>query len=595
VTLKEYFHHKIITSTLFAVLLIGIFCFANYAEAASLYFTSSSNNVTVGSLVTINLLVNTQGKTINNTEATIQFSNDLLDIVSIKGTLFSLWVENPSFSNSSGRISFNGGIPDPGYNGSSKILTIIAKAKKAGTASFVIGDAAVRENDGLGTDILTGQSPISFNITSNTPEPEVAKPTPLTPVTTPVPVTNPVITTPGTKEDATNPPTTIGNVGNPATISSATYNNQDSWYIAKDGNINWNLPSQASAVQTLIDHNPDSTPVVKYNSRILSKNLSDLDDGVWYFHLRYLLNNKWSAISHYKIQIDTTPPFGLAILPVKTGDCMTGLKISANDAVSGVDYYHISIDNQPVIKILASNSNDVISLSQLTPGNHQVLVTAFDKAGNKSDFNTSVNIDKLSAPTINSLSDNIYVGETLKISGESVANTSLKLVIASESGLFETSDLVTDELGKFSFESKPLTETGNYRISVYAVGCSLENNSLPAEINVEVKNSTSSLQLGAGTPSKTDYSLLFNLVKLIIILILLFGWYKYVVIKTKLLVVSKRARRLSISALLEKADKDLSVLERARKKHNLTRNEEKSLISLKKIISDIDDINKAKK
>ena len=96
-------------------------------------------------------------KSINNGEATIQFPVDMLEVVSVtKGSsIFTLWVEEPKFSNTTGKISFNGGVPTPGFTGASGyIATVTFKAKKQGTASIIFSDGAVRENDGLGTDIL---------------------------------------------------------------------------------------------------------------------------------------------------------------------------------------------------------------------------------------------------------------------------------------------------------------------------------------------------------------------------------------------------------------------------------------------------------
>ncbi len=100
--------------------------------------------------------------------------------ISTGGSIFSLWVEQPSFSNKDGIISFNGGVPNPGYKGASgKILTVVFQAKSVGTANLGFNSSAIRENDGLGTDVFTGGNKLSVNITKEIPkvvEPEVKKP-----------------------------------------------------------------------------------------------------------------------------------------------------------------------------------------------------------------------------------------------------------------------------------------------------------------------------------------------------------------------------------------------------------------------------------
>ena len=111
--------------------------------------------------------VDTLGKAINNVESIIQFPSDLLEVISLdsNSSIFSIWAEQPNFSNNAGRITFNGGIPNPGFQGSAgKILSIIFKTKKAGIASVIFSNSAVRENDGLGTDILNERFGSNINI-----------------------------------------------------------------------------------------------------------------------------------------------------------------------------------------------------------------------------------------------------------------------------------------------------------------------------------------------------------------------------------------------------------------------------------------------
>lgn len=589
-------YYKLNLSLIFILVLGLSFLVANRAEAATLSLTSSNNKVTVGSLITVNLFVNTQGKTINNAEASIQYSNDLVDVISVKGSLFSLWVESPSFSNANGLISFNGGIPDPGYNGGGgKILTIVAKAKKAGNASFLFSDAAVRENDGLGTDILNGQSPINIVIASIIESENKVNPTTDTNATNSNNITPPTTSnTANTNNSTTNQ--VAENKLSPVAISSPIYSNSESWYSAKDGVVSWSLPSQASAVQTLIDHNPYSTPTIKYSSPILSKNLSNLNEGTWYFHLRYLLNNNWSKISHFKIQIDSTPPQDLNILAEKDNNqCINGLKFSANDLVSGLDYYDVSIDDEAALHILATGPTNTIPWSQYKVGNHRIVAMAYDKAGNKSETFTEIKVDKLEAPVFDSWSNIINTGEKLNISGKSIyAHAPLKLTIESQSGVINSFDVISDESGNFSFASEVFSKAGNYKISIYALGCSEDINSLPTSTDITVKPLTDSQKLSTNS-NESKTLRLWNILKVILFLILLFGWYKYIVLKVHSILLKKKAKRSSMFILLEKANKELIVLEKTKKKKSLTRGEEKSLDNLRKTISDINDIYTNKK
>jgi hypothetical protein len=164
------------------------------ALASMLYFSPSSGNQTAGNILNVSVYVNTQGKAINNAEASIRFPTALLEVVSISksGSIFTLWVEEPRFSNSAGTISFNGGLPTPGFTGSAgRVVTIAFRVKSAGSASLLFTSGAVRANDGLGTDVLSSMGTATFTI-SPAPVIPVPEPTPI-PVPSPTVVDEPIV------------------------------------------------------------------------------------------------------------------------------------------------------------------------------------------------------------------------------------------------------------------------------------------------------------------------------------------------------------------------------------------------------------------
>ena len=70
--------------------LFGIFLFvlstlffASSASAATLSMKNSATSIKVGDTITLGVYVNTQGKSINNAEASIKFSNNLIDVMYI--------------------------------------------------------------------------------------------------------------------------------------------------------------------------------------------------------------------------------------------------------------------------------------------------------------------------------------------------------------------------------------------------------------------------------------------------------------------------------------------------------------------------------
>jgi len=166
----------------FLVLLstISIFLCPRPTDAASLNLRSSIAEISVGKNFIVTVSLDTQGETINNAEATLKFPTDLVKAVSVStgASPLSLWVESPVISNTAGTISFNGGVPNPGYTGRGQLIAVTFRAQKSGRASFSLGSTAVRANDGLGTNILSSATGASVSIIAAPAEPEVIKPEP---------------------------------------------------------------------------------------------------------------------------------------------------------------------------------------------------------------------------------------------------------------------------------------------------------------------------------------------------------------------------------------------------------------------------------
>ena len=97
--------------------------------------------------------------------------------------------------------------------------------------------------------------------------------------------------------------------------------------------------------------------------------------------------------------IDGTPPTDVTIAanPVSwTKNSPVQLTFSANDAVSGIDHYELSLNGGAYFTAASPYDWDV---SALATGTYPAWVTAFDKAGNFASASTTVYIDK-TAPTL---------------------------------------------------------------------------------------------------------------------------------------------------------------------------------------------------
>ena len=134
---------------------------------ASIYVGAPTGHYKVGETFSLSVRVNTYGNSINAVSANVLFSNDTLNLLSVSKTpsIVKFWVEDPSYSNSSGSATFQGVIPNPGYLGNGgQIVTLVFRAKAVGPASLSISSGSVLANDGQGTEIGSQFTGTNFSI-----------------------------------------------------------------------------------------------------------------------------------------------------------------------------------------------------------------------------------------------------------------------------------------------------------------------------------------------------------------------------------------------------------------------------------------------
>lgn len=364
---------------LIITLLFAALSWSVEAHAATMSIVPSTTSVEVGDLVTARIVTNSQGVAINNAEATLRFPSDILSVMSVSkaGSIFSLWVEEPAFSNAAGTVSYNGGVPTPGFTGSTgTILTVTFMAKQAGTATLSLADGAVRANDGSGTDVLSGSSGTQITVVS------APKAVPGTPSTVP---------------EEPSAPDVVSDIA----VSSPTHPDQDAWYANPNPTVRWVLGT-AESVQLIVDRSASAQPAVTYTPPIVEKTVTDLADGTWYFRIRAKERGVWTTVSSYRLNIDTeVPTIDTSSISYDASTGMVGIQADAHDAVSGISGYDILIDDA----VAAHAAGDAFAKGAYRfaygkPGTHDVTLVAIDAAGNRAEVSGSIVVpaSSLAAP-----------------------------------------------------------------------------------------------------------------------------------------------------------------------------------------------------
>jgi len=322
-----------------------------FAQTASFYLSSSKGSYRVGESFSVDVLVEVEGISINAAQATLYFPNDKLKVlgVSKKNSIFTLWVQEPSFSNQKGTITFLGGLPSPGYYGQNgKIISIFFQAKKEGEARVFFTAGKILANDPVGTDIFSAGREENFTILAGEPIQPGGKP-PL-------------------------PEVGIEDEEAPEPFETLSVNNEG----------------------------------------------------------------------------DSTNPSPL-------------LYFETTDKTSGISYYEVEIEDETFLVKIGENLP--WRLPKEEPGDYQVFIRAFDKAGNFTEGNIRFKIESITVPKIANCPENFKAGEeVLYISGNTLAKSNVILSLEKDGNIIKTWEASSDDNGDFSLAKEDLFPSGNYKI-----------------------------------------------------------------------------------------------------------------------------------
>ena len=468
------------------------------AEAATFYFSPSSGSHAVGTTFSVSIYVSSADQAMNAASGVISFPQDKLEATSLSktGSIFTLWVQEPSFSNSAGTINFEGIVLNPGFTGAAgKIITINFRAKAAGSALVNFSSGSVLANDGKGTNILTSLGNAQFSLGYVGP-------------------TVPEATTPSAVSGAPSAPQ----------ISSPTHPDPNKWYAKKDAKFTWSLPSDVTSVRLLVGKIPAAIPTVVYTPAINEKEVTNLDDGIWYFHVQLRNASGWGEISHFRFQIDTQPPEPFEIKFVdgkETTHPQPTLAFETTDEMSRIDYYEVKIDQEPPIKIKKIEYKMPVQ----TLGKHTVIVKAVDKAGNYTLAMTEINVLPIEAPIITDYPRELLPGSILSIKGTALPEVTIRVYIQKDEKEIKTGETKSDKEGRWTYIEVEPVEKGIYEVWAEAIDSSGAKNRSLEKVTILV-SPPAFIRIGK---LAIDYLMtIITLLVLILILVLgvIWSWQK---------------------------------------------------------------------
>lgn len=526
--------------------------FAPSAQAATLFLSPASGSYAVGKTFTVNVMVSSPDQAANAYSGAISYPTDKLEMIGIgkAGSIVSLWVQEPSYS--AGRANFEGVTFNPGYKGGAgRMVTLSFKAKAAGIAAVRFSTGSVLANDGEGTNILTGMGSANFTIT-------------------------------GAGEA---PPEVVPGIPSSPRISSTSHPDPTKWYAVSDATFKWGLQSGVDAVNILADQNPTSDPGTSSDGLFSSHTYENVQEGVWYFHLRVRNQYGWSPASHFKFQIDTKKPDSFTIteaLSNEANQTTKAFKFEASDSGSGVDHYDIRIDGEAVAAWVDDGTH-IYHTPPVSPGAHTLLARAVDKAGNFLEATAAFTIEGLAPPRITEYPRAPRSGDTLVLKGVTVPNSRVTIWVQKGEAQPYSKDVTSDSQGRFTFVAETPLEQADYRVWA-TVTDSLGNTSMPSEkIAIAVRPPPFDM---LGFLSRLFHNIFFYIFWIWLLLLLLaYLLWKYLTLKKKLgydVHGAQEALHKTFDLLADDIQDQVKMLEKAKTKRELTLEEDRILKKLKR-------------
>lgn len=318
-----------------------------------------SGSFVEGTTFQVPIFLNTRDKSINGIEVRINFDKDKLLIVNPTGgkSIIGVWVEPPGFDNTRGTASYVGVVPNGITTEAGLIGTITFRAKATGNAVVSVASTSkILLNDGLGTNTQIDLGRADYTILTKAPE--------------------------GVQ------------------IYSETHGIQSNWYNNNNPIISWVKDAGVSGFSYILDDKPNTIPDNVAEGEETTTSFEELSDGIWYFHIKANKNNVWGTTGHFLIRIDTTPP---AEFTIKTEFLVaavidverTLVSFFTTDNLSGIDHYEVGI----IDKTAPATESPVFVQAESpfqvpldTNGKLEVIVRAFDMAGNVRDESVDVRV-----------------------------------------------------------------------------------------------------------------------------------------------------------------------------------------------------------
>lgn len=509
---------------LFFIVLFSLFLFTpKLSKAATLNVVPETGVYASGNAFSVQIKVNTQGKSIIAAEGLLNFNPQELSVVSIDkaGSIFNMWAVEPDFSNTAGTIKFAGGKVGGFSENSGTVINVTFRTKTNGVARLTFSEGLITENGPTGTNILSGMNGGTFTVQapSSSPTPETVQY--VAPANTPA-----------------------------APVVNSSSHPDGVWSDKKTANLTWTLPAGVTAVRTNLDRNPNTIPTKLYESPIREITLNDLEEGVSYFHIQFKNAEGWGKVTHYKLATDTEKPESLKVDLKEGADLSNSIQtlvLEAEDKTSEIQKYLVKIDDgEPIVFSVKEEEKSEMTLPALLPGVHNLVIEVYDLAGNNISTTLSFTILAFAKPVFTEYPKEINEEVIPVIRGKTKANAKVEIIFRKSGQEPNSYETTADETGVFTFIPEGTLSIGVYELSARATDEFSSKSEISDTIKIAVQQPG---YLRVGSLLLSTLSVFVPLIAVILLLVLL-SWYL-------LVYLSKFKKRL-----VKESDEVIEIVER---------------------------------
>jgi hypothetical protein len=544
------------------------------ASADTLYISPSSGSYLPGKTFSVRVFVSSTAQAINAVSGTLSFPTDKLQVISVSkaDSILTLWVQDPTFSNTQGNVSFEGVVPNPGFIGSSgRIITVNFKTVGQGDALVKFSSGAVLANDGNGTNILKNIGSAAFSIGSS-PVPAFAE-------------------EPATTKSSRDP-------RSPAApfVSSDVFADSKQWYAVDSGAFDWKIGSDITATRLLLGKLPVAEPTISYDPPIATKLLEDIGEGVWYLHVQLKNAYGWGAVTHYQFKIDKTKPDTFSVREVpRSDDTDPRVKLSflATDGISGIHHYSIQIDGGNPVN-WRDDGSSVFVTDILGPGDHTLVARAYDEAGSYAVASVDFDIDPIASPRIDKYTEEVTDNNPLRVSGEAIRNAKVHVLIAEGNNDPIEVETKADPNGLFFALFEEGIPRGTYRLWAITQDSRGARSESSAEKSIVVKGSWL-ISFGTSVMSALAIAIPIAALVFTLIFVMIYSFHRIRILRRG---VRKEIREVenimnrAFVLLKEDVEDSIHLLEHAKNKRKLTQEEDAIIDRFRQNLADAEKVIK---